>query len=458
MHNILGRTRATEFSLLPVMLGLMILSPVSVNTAVGAPVYCFAAGTLNSENCEKAELGEGNANGRYHTLKVVVEKRQDEALLEEILPITRLGGLQQAADGRTIFLGKFRDSMKAHRVVESCQDKYPVKCARFAIQVITIRGELDELKPDLHNKASGDLVTAGDMQLGLSREAVLLASKNKPGSVVPRGLFKLPDNLEHVLWVDLQAGNLHVLERDDEQFRLTRTMSVSIGKAGYGKLKEGDKKTPVGVYRLLSFLTDEQLEARYGSGAYTLNYPNALDRIRQRDGSGIWLHGLPKGKDHRPLQDSDGCVVLSNTMFEDIDSYVNSQVTPIVLDDQFEWVSSEEQVSKREELEQTIEIWRNAWARIDNDSYLAHYADDFTNLEKDLATWIHYKKRIHARKKFIEVSISELSLIAYPSEQNMVLARFYQRYKSSDFRANGWKEQLWRKEDSGLWRIVYERG
>ena len=54
--------------------------------------------------------------------------------------------------------------------------------------------------------------------------------------------------------------------------------------------------------------------------------------------------------------------------------------------------------------------------------------------------------------------MSELSLVDYPGEEDMVLARFHQRYESSNFRASGWKEQLWRKEDSGQWRIVFERG
>ena len=55
-------------------------------------------------------------------------------------------------------------------------------------------------------------------------------------------------------------------------------------------------------------------------------------------------------------------------------------------------------------------------------------------------------------------NLSDVSLLAYPGEDNTVLARFFQRYESSNFNAKGWKEQLWRKQDSGEWRIVFERG
>ena len=95
---------------------------------------------------------------------------------------------------------------------------------------------------------------------------------------------------------------------------------------------------------------------------------------------------------------------------------------------------------------------------IDNDRYLAYYADDFTDLKKDLTVWKRNKRRIHKNTSHIKVGVSELSLVDYPGEKDMVLARFYQRYRSSNFRAAGWKEQLWRKEDSGQWRIIYERG
>lgn len=458
MDTLLGRAMATEVNLLPITLGLMLMSLAYANSAIGSPLYCFHGVGSSNWECERSEPHDSSTQSEYHSLKVVVQQQQDVALLEEILPIQRLGELQVPAGEHIIFLGKFRDSMKAHRVAERCRAEYPVKCARFSIQVITMGGELHKVNLDLQNKASGDLVNSNGKPPELSRKALLSASEDKPGSVVPRGLIKLDEKLEHILWVDLRAGNLHVLQRDDELFRLTRTMSISIGKAGYGKQKQGDKKTPVGVYRLLSYLTDEQLEDFYGSGAYTLNYPNALDRIKHRDGSGIWLHGLPRGLDHRPKRDSDGCVVLSNAMLDDIKRYINFQYTPIVLDDQFEWTSSEEQEKKRAELEQAIEAWRSAWASVDNDKYLAFYADDFTNLEKDLVAWKRYKKRIHRNKKFINVGVSQLSLLAYPSERNMVLARFYQRYESNNFRSAGWKEQLWRKEDSGLWRIVYERG
>ena len=459
-------TRPERFFLKAV---LLLFGLTLANAAASDDVFCFNAGAKSGWDCDQSSEADAALESEYHTLKVVLGKQQDGALLDEVLPIERIAQLPLPTGETVIFLGRFRDSMKAFRVVEKCQQLHASQCAQFAPKVIKIGGDTDEPdKPrdqevrvaalDLQAKAPGDLVRGRETPLDISKETVGAAINSAIGANVPKGLIKLPETLKHVLWVDLKEGNLHILQQQNGKFQLVRTMSISIGKNGFGKMQRGDKKTPVGVYRLLSYLPDERLDEFYGNGAYTLNYPNALDQIKNRDGSGIWLHGLPKGKDHRPLQDSDGCVVLSNTMIDDIGRYIDFEHTPIVLDDRLEWVAGDEIESRRRELEQAIESWRQAWAGKDNDRYLAFYANDFTNLEKDLAAWKRYKTRVNGSKTFIKVKVSDLNLLGYPGEKDMVLARFYQRYDSSNFRAAGWKEQLWRKEDSGQWRIVYERG
>lgn len=460
----------------PVFLGLFLwVSALMLNAATSASpsdereAYCFNAGVQNAWDCDLAEQSDGPVTTEYHTLKVVLSDVQDGTVLERVLPIERIGEFPLPSGETVVFLGRFRDSMKAFRVVEKCQQTHAGECSRFAPEVVRIGGrakpedakdsEVQVAALDLQAKTSGDLVNVRVASLDLSDKSLDSAIDGTMEARRPEGLIRLPKTTKHVLWVDLNEGNLYVLERDDDaRFRLKESMSVSIGKRGYGKVRKGDQKTPVGVYRLMSHLSDSQLDDFYGNGAFTLNYPNALDRIRERTGSGIWLHGLPKGKDHRPLQDSDGCVILSNTMVEGLGDYIDLQRTPIVLDDRMKWVGVAENETQGQELAQTIEAWRQAWSALDNDAYLAYYASDFTDRKKDLAAWKRYKRRIHKNKSFVKVGVSELSLLAYPGEQNMVVARFYQHYKSSNFRESGWKEQLWRKEDSGQWRIVYERG
>jgi hypothetical protein len=144
-------------------------------------------------------------------------------------------------------------------------------------------------------------------------------------AMLPAGILKLPRDERFVLWVELEEGRLNVLEQQDDGGLITRkVVPISIGANGYGKELEGDKRTPVGVYRFTSFLDDERLGDFYGLGAYPLNYPNVLDRRLQRTGSGIWLHGLPKDVEERPRLDSDGCVIIDNTSLLEMAAYIES--------------------------------------------------------------------------------------------------------------------------------------
>lgn len=276
--------------------------------------------------------------------------------------------------------------------------------------------------------------------------------------LVPASLISLNDSIENIVWVEMEKGLLHLMapNQNTGQWQVGFTRSISIGKAGYGKEVEGDNRTPVGLYRVTSFLPDEELTDYYGIGAFPINYPNSYDRLKNRTGYGIWLHGLPKGVDERPLLDSEGCVIIDNTAFDWLRSYVTEGQTRVLLGDQIRWTSGSEVALVRGELESTLEEWRSAWAAIDNPTYLDFYADDFSSFDKNLQEWISYKNRIHALKDWVEVDVSELNIFAYPGESDLVVTEYHQVYKSSNFNAVGEKQIFWRRQADGSWKIIFE--
>jgi murein L,D-transpeptidase YafK len=272
---------------------------------------------------------------------------------------------------------------------------------------------------------------------------------------VPKGLFHVAPELPEVLWVDLAGGAMHVLEQSRPGWCKEReVIPISIGKAGFDKLREGDLKTPVGVYQITRFLSDASLHDKYGNGAFPLNYPNVYDRLRGRTGSGIWLHGLPKGVKSRPRLDSDGCVVVDNETLDRLHDVIRSRETLIVLSPTMEWQSESSESSQT--LMKAIEQWRGDWQRIDNDAYLGHYAENFTDSKRDLSAWKKYKTRVNKNKQRIKVDLQKLSVVAYPGEGDLATARFYQIYESDNYRWRGWKQLLWQLGSDGQWRIVYE--
>lgn len=272
---------------------------------------------------------------------------------------------------------------------------------------------------------------------------------------IPKGLLHVAQDLPAVLWVDLSGGAMHVIVQSQPGwFQEQEVIPVSIGKAGFDKLREGDLKTPVGVYQITRFLSDASLDDKYGHGAFPLNYPNVYDRLRQRTGSGIWLHGLPKGVESRPRLDSDGCVVVDNETLDRLHSVIKSRETLVVLSPNMEWQQKSSESSQQ--LLETIEQWQRDWQNIDNDAYLSHYAPNFTDSKRNLTAWKKYKTRVNKSKRRIKVDIQKLSVVAYPGEENLATARFYQVYESDNYKWRGWKQLLWQLGPDGQWQIVYE--
>lgn len=281
------------------------------------------------------------------------------------------------------------------------------------------------------------------------------AKQDEP--LAPMGALKLPASARYLLWVELASGQLNVLEQvAPDSLVLRKRIPVSIGKRGIGKLSEGDKKTPVGVYRLTSHLDDTQLDDFYGQGAYPLNYPNPRDQQLGRTGHGIWLHGLPKHVGERPLLDSDGCIVVDNQSLLDLAGNISTGETWIVMSpDPIQWVASASQHALRDSLDAALAAWKQAWEMRDNAAYLGFYADDFSDLQRDKAQWASYKTRVNNSKRNIQLAFSDMSMMLDPQQQDLVTVRYFQSYRSDNYNWAGWKEQVWRHAPDG-WQIIYE--
>lgn len=273
----------------------------------------------------------------------------------------------------------------------------------------------------------------------------------------PKGFLKIPEDEQFVFWVELESGRLKVLEQlENGGFIVRQIIPVSIGSNGYDKQVEGDKRTPIGVYHFTSFLNDDQLMDFYGLGAYPINYPNAIDLLDGKTGSGIWLHGLPKNVAERPLLDSDGCVVIDNDSLLQMSRYIKTGRTPIILSQSdLQWVPFDQEDTRTESLSLALDEWRRDWESKDHRRYLSWYAEDFSDLTRDLTQWSDYKRRVNGAKSFIDLDFSDISFISDPQQPDIVVVRYYQTYQSSNYIWRGWKQQLWRQQGS-TWQIIYE--
>lgn len=273
----------------------------------------------------------------------------------------------------------------------------------------------------------------------------------------PSNLFQLPPSVKNALVFNLEDNRMHVYEVDDGETRSIGDYFVAVGKQGIRKRREGDEKTPVGIYFVSSYIPGDSLPAIYGVGAFPISYPNAWDRRLGRTGSGIWIHGTDKDEASLLPQSSRGCLTLRNADFMTLSQFVRIQRTPVIVSDTVSWTSPAALKAERASLAAAIETWRVDWESLNTDAYLRHYSADFRTDSMNMSAWTAYKRRVNSRKNYIQVGVDDVGIYAYPGEQELFLVTFEQSYKSNNYQARRWKHQYWRRE-SGDWRIVQESG
>jgi len=323
------------------------------------------------------------------------------------------------------------------------------------------------IRGDLLLARTGQLQTFGNVPKTVPREKVedlraeallrLRALRDRPNAErVPRYVLQLTAEQKHALVVDSRRSRLYVFENVGGRPHFVADYYVTLGKNGVEKTREGDQKTPIGVYHVTANLPRQKLTDFYGAGAFPINYPNAWDKRLGRNGHGIWLHGTPSDTYSRPPRASDGCIVLANADLEAVGRTVQVGLTPVIIADEIDWTDRAGLEAERKGLAAAFEAWRADWESRDADKYLAHYAPRFHSGDQSLAEWSEHKRKVNASKQWIKVATSRVSMLQYPRE-NFVVVNFDQDYRSSNLSNVMRKRQYWVRE-GGRWRILYEGG
>jgi murein L,D-transpeptidase YafK len=279
--------------------------------------------------------------------------------------------------------------------------------------------------------------------------------QERPGDRVPRNLIQLQPEQKYALIVDTSKSTLYVFENRNGIAHYLTDYYISSGKNGIDKLREGDKKTPLGVYHVTSSMPRQKLADLYGVGAFPINYPNEWDRREGRKGGGIWLHGTPSDTFSRPPQASDGCVVLTNRDLEAIRQHVQVGVTPVIISNAIEWVQPQDVSGLRQELGTLVDQWRRDWESLDTARYLTHYSTSFTSGAQDFRAFSQQKRQVNHGKKWVKVKLDRVSMFLYPGKERLAVVSFDQDYSSNNLNNRMRKRQYWIREGAS-WKIVYE--
>ncbi len=270
---------------------------------------------------------------------------------------------------------------------------------------------------------------------------------------MPAPLMQLARHQSHVLLIDTSRSRLFVYANDLGRPRYVTDFYISLGKNGVEKSREGDQKTPLGVYTIVS--AKDKLPDFYGPGAFPVDYPNDWDKLNGRKGHGIWLHGTPSETYSRPPWATDGCIVLTNEDFARLKKYIDVSRTPVVIGQGVEWRERERWEADRASFMTAFTKWKTDWESLDTNRYLSHYSSAFRSETKDFATWKSRKRKVASGKTWVKVGTNDVSLFAYPGAKETMMVTFEQDYRSNNLSNRTVKRQYWTREGHG-WKIVHE--
>ena len=235
-----------------------------------------------------------------------------------------------------------------------------------------------------------------------------------PPGHLPAVLIEAAPGRTKAVVADTAHSRLYLFDWTGEGWTMQGDWYASVGRGGSAKRREGDLKTPLGVYFVTMWVAGRYLPDLYGAGALGLNYPNEWDQRRQRNGFGIWIHGEPRGLRSRPPRWSQGCLIISNPALETLVEAIEEQSIPVIIGDRLRWLAPSDHESRRDE-------WR---------------------------------ARIGSLNEGNEAN-GGLGIYAYPvgsgKESSMVLAEFRTGSKGT---GRWW--QYWREHRDGEWRIAHE--
>lgn len=271
---------------------------------------------------------------------------------------------------------------------------------------------------------------------------------------IPSQFLQLAPRSRHAIAVDAALSRLYLFENTPKGLRLVADYYASVGKLGIEKNVEGDQRTPLGVYFITSRLDPATLRDFYGSGALPLNYPNPLDQLRGKTGSGIWLHGTPPDQFARAPLATDGCVALANPDLERLLRTVEPRSTPVVIARQLDWVQPHSIQADRQSFEAVLNAWRSAKINGNMQRLMGFYAPDFQGHKQ--ATLSEWSAVLQAETRALrgrDIELKDKSYLRWTDTTDTMVVTFGEVAEGA--RTGPVKRQFWARRDN-RWQIFFE--
>ena len=265
---------------------------------------------------------------------------------------------------------------------------------------------------------------------------------------------------KYALVVDKKREKLYVVAQRKSLPIVVRVFPCITGKRPGDKLREGDQRTPEGIYYPIKYIPKRKLSPIYGIGAYVLNYPNYLDKRLGKGGHGIWIHGT--NNPNRPPRSSNGCIVLKNKYLKELKKYIKLFETPVIVVDGLKKAPSKNILEERKKLLKFLINWKKAWENSvkDINTYFSFYSKKLITPYGNYENWKRHKLRVTRRKTWIKVSLDDIQILKDGrfnlfGYKNVYVISFLQHYMSNNYNSTD-RKVLYVINENGKWKILAE--
>jgi murein L,D-transpeptidase YafK len=287
-----------------------------------------------------------------------------------------------------------------------------------------------------------------------ARARIAAAGSRPPSASVPSQFVFLAPTVRYAMAVDVSKSRLYLFENGPSGPVLRHDYYASVGKLGTAKRIEGDLRTPLGVYFVTGSIDPRKLAERYGAGALPLNYPNQLDQLRGRTGSGIWLHGVEPATFTRAPLATDGCVAVSNPDLREISQLINRQQTPVVIAESLNWVAAAQAPTQQPEFMRRFDAWREARqtkAEALQQSFYSQTVHTPADASSSSASQAQRDERERSAKS--ATVVRSLSVLAWHDEDEVMVVTYTEVAKRE--LQGRLKRQYWLRQ-GGDWSIIFD--
>jgi murein L,D-transpeptidase YafK len=279
----------------------------------------------------------------------------------------------------------------------------------------------------------------------------------------PESIYQLDGKYtHHVIVVEKSTHTLYLYKNEQNLPKLVKSFKIATGERTGNKRAQGDKKTPEGIYFFKRFRPASELVSAYGkvgliygAGAFTLNYPNLIDKKNGKTGSGIWLHSTDDDARISKGLDSKGCVVASDADIKEISKYIELGNTPIIVTQNISFLKKGTWDANKAEITETIVEWAKAWKNNDFDTYIDQYSiSDFRSDSKgNFYSYKNYKRRVFKRPGKPEINFRNISILNF---KDYAVVTMLQDYKSKTINDIGKKTLFLKRNAEYDWKIISE--